>query len=121
MYNQIAHRRGWKIELQRLPVVAVIERNKYSVLCASVEQALSDRILAHNADNGALRQTAHNLLPASAVVVGAICVRAGIMEAVHHCISRASVMMRSLNRHEDALRRYPCWRNVAPGLTAILS
>ncbi len=47
---QIAHRSMRQIQLQRLPVIAVVERRPNAIFAAGEEQSLAYRIFAHGVD-----------------------------------------------------------------------
>ena len=57
-----------KVQLQRLPVVARVERHHRAVFSAGIEQPAPDRIFAHDADQIAGRHAGHRFAPALACV-----------------------------------------------------
>ena len=78
--HQVADRRGRHVQPQRLPIVAIVERNINGPLRSGEEQALAHRIFAHRVDRP-IRQAADDLLPGFAAVVRAVDVRLQIVEA----------------------------------------
>ena len=75
MNGHVAHDRGRQIELQRLPMVAAIERHPGARHGAGVQQIGINRILAYDAYDFAVGQPGRDLLPGVAVIAGAIDVR----------------------------------------------
>src|SRR5205085_10630625 len=67
--------------LQRLPVVAIIERNIDGALGAGEKQAAAHGILAHGVDSGIVGNSGGDLLPALAAIARAIDVSVEIIEA----------------------------------------
>ena len=45
----VRDRHVWQVQLKRLPVRAVVERNKHAEFSAGVKQSFAIRILAHDA------------------------------------------------------------------------
>ena len=64
LYDQIVNRRHRQIQLQWLPMRAVIERNEDAELCSRVEQTFAFRIFAHRVDIGAIGIPVHDRAPA---------------------------------------------------------
>ena len=52
---EVAHRRHRQVELQRLPVVAVVERDERAALGAGEQQAVALRIFLHDVHVDAAR------------------------------------------------------------------
>ena len=73
---------GGQVKPQRLPALAVVERNVHSGLGARVEQTSADRVLAHDTDPGFIGYAANDPLPATAVVRRSIYVRREVVELV---------------------------------------
>ena len=69
--EQVAHPRDRQVALQRLPRVAVVERDVDAGVGAGVEQAFLDGIGADDGDEMAVRQSIRDLRPGLAVVVRA--------------------------------------------------
>ena len=72
--DEIAHRSMRQIQLQRLPLLPVVEGDPHRVLGGGVQQAAALRVLAHRVHRG-IRQRTGQRLPALAAVDGAINVR----------------------------------------------
>ena len=79
--HQIADRRRRHVQPQRLPVIAIVERDVDLRFGAGEEQSLALRILAHDADRRAAGNAGDDLLPRLAAVVGAVDVRVHVVEA----------------------------------------
>ena len=73
--RQVAHRRRRQVQLQRLPVVAVVERHEDGELGAREQQSAARRILFDRLHVDARRQTARDRLPRLAAVLRAQRVR----------------------------------------------
>src|SRR5690349_17545104 len=80
MDDQIADRGSRHVEAERLPVVAVIERDVDRSLGAREEQPLADRIFADGIDGSIIRQSAYDFLPSFAVVMRAIDMRSLVIQ-----------------------------------------
>ena len=79
---EITDRGHRQVELQRLPVVAVVERDVDAELGAGEEQPRADLVLANRVHVGAVRDPAVDLLPAPAAVLRAVDVRVEVVELV---------------------------------------
>src|SRR5207253_9016655 len=79
--GEIADRSRRQIQLQRLPVVAIVERNIDGMLGAGEEQAAAHGIFAYSVDGGIVGNAGSNLLPALAAIASAIDVSVQIIEA----------------------------------------
>ena len=79
--DQIADRRGRHVQPQRLPVVAIVERDVDLRFRSGEEQPLALRILAHDADRRAAGNAVDDLLPRLAAVVRPVDVRVHVVEA----------------------------------------
>src|SRR5262245_39165575 len=80
MNGEVAHRRHRQIELQRLPRVAVLERDERAALRAGEEQSLALRVFFYDVHVYAGGQAVGNLLPGFAEVARAIDVRLEILK-----------------------------------------
>ena len=76
MDGQVTHGSVRQIELQRLPVVAVIERDVDGGFGSGKEQALAKGIFADDVDRSVVGKTLGDFDPGLAIVAGAIDVRA---------------------------------------------
>src|SRR3984885_7229476 len=70
-----------EIELQGLPVVAVVERNPNAIFCAGKQKAFADGIFAHSVDGSVIGQAVRDRLPSFSAVMRAINVRMQIVDA----------------------------------------
>src|SRR6516162_7197451 len=61
--SEVAHRGGWQIELQRLPVITVIERDGYAGFGAGEQHALANGIFANGTGDAGLGEPIHDLFP----------------------------------------------------------
>jgi hypothetical protein len=80
--HQVGDRHHRQLELQRLPVAAVIPGHGDAGLRPRVEQALARGILPHHAHEGVFGQAGRALDPGLAVVVGDVHKRAEVVELV---------------------------------------
>ena len=115
MHDQIAHGRVRKIELQRLPVRARIERDVDAVLGGGVEQARFDGILAHGVHR-VVRQAVDGKLPRLAAVVRDVDVRPQIVEpkSVNRDEGGLVVEARRVDLRDLAPRRQRRRRDILP-------
>ena len=120
--SEIAHRAWRQVELQRLPVVAVVERHEDAELGAGHEQAAPLRILLHRLQVDAARQPRRDLLPAPAAISGAIDIRLIVLEtvAVDGRVGFIRVEVRRLQHHHLAPPRQLARRHVRPRLPIVL-
>ena len=81
MNPQIAHGSVRQVELQRLPVLAVIEGHPHRILRAREQQALAHGIFADRIDGTEVWQADGYQLPAIASIVGAVDVWMHIIDA----------------------------------------
>src|SRR6476660_8490417 len=72
MNRQVAHGSMRQVKLQRLPVIAVIERNEYAALGSREQQSLAHRIFAHYVHRSVIGKAGDNFLPTFAEVVRAV-------------------------------------------------
>ena len=118
---QVAHRGVRQIELQRLPVIAVIERYPHARLGSREEQALAHGILAYGIDGRVVRESARDQPPHLPSVVRAINVRAQIInaETADGSVCGFVVEMRSRKLRHFAPRRDLRRRDIFPVRAAI--
>ena len=91
-----------QIQLKRLPVSAVIERNEDAELCARVKQSFAIGIFAHYARRPVGRNpilAVSQTLPGLAIIIGAINVRLIVAEqiTIYGVVGRAFAMRRGFN------------------------
>ncbi len=78
--RQVAHGGMGKIQLQRLPVIAIVEGYVNGSLAPGEKQAFANGIFAHHVGCGVSRQTFIDFLPGFAKVAGAVNVRVQVIE-----------------------------------------
>ena len=78
----VADRAVGQVELQRLPVIAVVEGDEDAGLGPGVEEAAPDRILAHDVDEAARGNSRGDRAPALAAVARAVDVGRDVVEPV---------------------------------------
>ena len=113
---QIAHGAVREVELQRLPLVPIVERNPHARLRPREEQALAHGIFANGVDRGVVRQAAGDEPPGLTAVVRAVNVRTQIIdaEAANGGIGGFVVKMRSGKLRDFAPGRDLWRRDVFP-------
>ena len=118
---EIAHRRVRKIQLQRLPHVAVVERNRDGALASRVEQTRHLRIGAYRVHRFVARQAVRDLRPVSAAVVRTIHPWVQIVQAetVDGDVGAVVIEARRVDDRDLAPRREVGWRDVAPMRAAV--
>src|SRR5580658_10296605 len=72
---QVADRRGRKIQLERLPMIAIVPRDIDAAFGSGKKQSLAHGIFAHGVDGLVLRQAGDDLLPRLSAVVRTIDIR----------------------------------------------
>src|SRR2546428_2899358 len=122
MHFDVGHRHVWQIQLKRLPVRAIVERNEHSKFRSGVKQSFAVRIFADDA-RGPIRWDAvvsiSQSRPGLTVIVGAINVWLIIAEepTVHGVVGRSFPMRRRLNVLHASSSGKILWRHVGPGLS----
>ena len=125
--HQVAIRRGGEIELQRLPVVAVVERDVHPALRAREQQPRLFRVAPNHPGEAAARQVprqaAHDRRPRLAVVARAEEIRlvvAGRVEVDRH-VRRPRIEVGRVDRQDVAppRDRQVGNRHVLPGLAFV--
>src|SRR5712692_2583187 len=104
VYDEIANGHRGHVELQRLPLVAVVERDKHTGLGASVQQPTSHRILADAVDVTSLGDPRGDALPGFSGVARAVEMAAQVFEAMAiDCrVHRGGVMPRGFQMRDFA-------------------
>src|SRR5215470_3630488 len=99
MDRQVAHGGVREVEFERLPVIAVVERNEDRAFCASKQQSLSLGVFAYNVARGAVGNASADLRPSFPRIAGAVNMRAQIIqpERIDRRVGRARIEMRSFN------------------------
>src|SRR5579864_2564181 len=78
--DEVAHGSGRQVELQRLPLVAIIERDVNRALGSGEEQAFTFAIFPDRVSRLVIGQTVGDLLPGLAAVVRAVDIRMQVIE-----------------------------------------
>ena len=78
---EIAHGSVRQIQLQRLPVIAIVKRNPDGIFRAGKQQAFAHRIFAHRVDRAEIGQAGGDQLPGLAAIVRAVDVRMQVVDA----------------------------------------
>src|SRR5437763_4476224 len=97
--NEIANRSRAHVQSQRLPVLAVIERNVNGALGAGEQQTLSFRVLAHDVGIFVRRNTIRDLSPVRATIARAIDMWTKIVkpQSIDRCVSGVLIEMTGVN------------------------
>ena len=119
--REVAHGRGRQVQLQRLPVVAVVERDEDAELGAGVEQTAPLRILFDRLQVDAGRKTARDLLPRLAGIARAVDVRFVVLEpmTIDRRVRLVRVEVRRLHHDDLAPRRQLARCDVLPALAFV--
>ena len=126
--HDVAIRRGGEIELERLPVVPVVERDVHPALRAREQQARLLGVLPDHPGEAAarlvLRQSAHDRRPRLAVVVRAEAIRFVVARDVkiHGDVGGGRIEVRRVDREDVAPPgdRQVGNRHVVPGFALVL-
>ncbi len=88
--RQIPHRSVRQVQLQRLPVVAIIERHINGCLRSREQQPFPQRIFSHYVDRSVIGQPRIDFLPGLAKIPGAINMRLQIIQTktIHRRVYR---------------------------------
>src|ERR1700735_3923827 len=70
-----------QIQLQRFPVIAVVEGNPHAGSSSGKEQALPDGDFAHGVDRSVIRETVSDQLPGLASIVRMVDIRMKVVDA----------------------------------------
>ena len=96
--HQIAHGSRGQVKLQRLPGVAVVERDVDGAFGAGEKQPLAQGIFAHHVDGRVIRNASRDFLPGLPAIVSAIDVGVQIVKAetIHRGVHGVGIEMRSV-------------------------
>ena len=121
--RQIGNRGHRQIQLHRLPVRAVIERNIDARLSSGVKQSALVRVFANHPGESAVRNSIRNFLPGLAVVTGLVQIRFVVVVLVHgrRDVRRARFERRRVQRIDLNPFRHHVFRrrDVRPVLAAV--
>src|SRR2546429_19608 len=120
----IANGHVWEIQLERLPVRAVVKRDENAEFRSGVEQTFAVWILTHDAGRPICRNAVlpiSQTCPGLAVVIGAINVWLIVAKqpTIDGVVSRASAMRRWLDVLHTSARHKIFRGHVGPGLAVI--
>src|SRR6266566_6042628 len=121
MDRKVAHGRVRQIELQRLPIVSIVEGNIDGTFRSREEQALAHRIFAHHVARSAIGNPFCDFRPRFSEIARAVNVRAQIIkpERIDRGIRRARVEVRRFDNGNFAPRLQSRRRHVLPGFSAV--
>src|SRR6185312_1204688 len=119
--DEVADRRRGKILAQRLPVIAVVERDIDGGFGSCVEQSLANGVLAYDVDGCIIGKSGVDLLPRLSAVVSAVDVRMQIVEpeAIHCGVNCLIVEVRRIELSDLAPWRDAGRCHVAPRFSAV--
>ena len=119
MNIEIGHRSCRQIQLQSLPVIAVVQGKINAVPCASIEQSLARWIFANHSRISGLGQAGVDQLPALSVITRAIDQRTQVAESVDHGVRGGRIVAGCFHQgHAAALMQ--SWNgHVLPGLAIL--
>src|SRR5205085_3458463 len=120
MDDEIADRACGHIQTERLPVVAVVERDEDGALRAAKQQPSALVIFAHRVDR-IIGQPSDDLRPRLAAVARAIDVRVHIIKAyaIDGDVSNVTIKMAGVNLRDFTPGGKPWRRHVRPRLAAV--
>ena len=121
MNYEIAHGRVRQIELQRLPIVSIVEGNVNGAFRAGEEQTFANRIFAHHVAGAAIGNIFCDFRPRFAEIARAVNVRAQIVEPerIDRGVRRARLEVRSFDDRNFAPRLQLRRRHVLPRFSAV--
>ena len=119
MHGEIANIGGREIQLQGLPVVAIVEGNVECVFGSGVEQAFAHGIFADHAGDPIGLQASGDFLPGLSGIARAENVRLQILARVENDVRSAGVVVRGFDGFDLAVFRQAGGRNVLPGLRSV--
>src|SRR5467141_3079378 len=121
MNREIAHRSVRQIQLQRLPIVSIVEGNVHGAFRSGEEQTLARRIFAHYVAGAAIGNIFCDFRPRLAEIARAVNMRAQIVEPerIDRRVRRACIEVRSFDNRNFAPRLELRRRYILPGLSAV--
>src|SRR5258708_3779553 len=105
------NRNGWKIALERMPVLSIIEREKYSYLCSRIEQSFAFRVLANCANIRPGRDSVYFRRPGLARIAGLVDVWFVVVEfvTIDRNVGCGGIVWRSFDNADHAPFRKLFW------------
>ena len=121
MDHQVAHGARRHVEAERLPMLAVIERDIDLRLASGEEESFPLRILAHDVDGPAVRDAVRDVRPRLPAVFGPVDVRPEVVEPqrVDRRIRLGGVEVRRLEDRHFRERHQLLRRDVLPVLPGV--
>src|SRR3984957_1005985 len=121
--DEVVHRGGRQIELQRLPVGAIVRRVEDAQFGARIQQSLANRVFAYRVHVGAVRYAGSNTRPRLAEIVSPVDQWLQIVElvAIDGGVGRTRIVRRRIDQTHHAPRRHVLWSDVLPCLAIIPS
>ncbi len=118
--GQVGDWHGRQVQVERLPVVAVVEGDEHAALGAGIQQSPPLGILAHDAYEVVLRQIVVDLVPVIAVIRHLVDVRPEVVHLVagYRDVDRAGIVRAHLDR-VDLRAAKILRRDVFPGPSAV--
>jgi len=118
---EIADRYGWKIELQRLPVVAVVEGDEHAGFGAGLEQSFANRAFTNGVQKRRRFDTSCDGCPGLSVIACAVEIRLVVVQsmAVHCGTGHSGGEVRGFDGCDFAPVSDAGGRDIGPGLAAI--
>jgi len=97
--HQVTHGTVGQVQLQGLPLVTIVKRNKDAGFRARIEQALSHRVLTHGVDEAPFRNALDDFRPRLAAVARALDMRLEVFQAmpVDGRVDGVSIVARGLD------------------------
>ena len=119
MHGEVAHIGGREIQLQGLPVVAVVKGNVESIFGSGVEQSFAHGIFAEYARDPIRLQASGDFLPGLARIARAENVGMQILARVEDDVGGVRVVVRGFDGFDLAVLRQSGGRDVLPGLRSV--
>ena len=112
-----------QVQLQGLPMVAIVEGYVYSGFRARKEKPFANRVFADGVGKASLGDATRNLLPSCAAISGAVEVRLVILEPVpvNGGVNRSRVVAGGHEHADLAPGRQAWWSDVVPGFAIVAS
>src|ERR1019366_2770750 len=114
MHHHVAHGAGRHVQLERLPVAAVIEGDRHVALGGGVEQAAARGIFAYAVEVGGLGETIYGERPRLSVIARAVQVRQVVIQtvAIHGGVGPGGVEKGGFASRDAAPPRETVWCDV---------
>ena len=119
--DQVVDRDGWQVQLQGIPVLAIVKGDVDSGLSSRVEQPPLEGIFTDHARKDIICESCGDLRPGFAVIVGFVKIRLEIVKLVAVCghVSRSRIVRRGFDNADKRPLRQFLRRHVLPTLAAV--